>query len=187
MRRGFTTTVRRRRWNPWYVSITHSLRRGSLKQLWARGRRWQQSTGKLTVTCSLVPRWPQVPVRRLYNAFRKKFDVIGLACLSAAMHDGVRPYAAHVLPSCTPSSDVFLTVSYCHIIAPDSKSAVSSIVSDSDIYALPVIQLSLMHCRILILWAQRLIPLSFSKYLILVLPTQMLIPLPSPLRLILIP
>ena len=39
---------------------------------------------------------------------------------------------------------MFLTISYCHVVAPDSESALAStcIVSDSDIYAPPVIQLS---------------------------------------------
>jgi len=84
---------------------------------------------------------------------------------------------------------MFLAVSNCHIIAPDSESALASIVSDSDIrvYALPVIQLSLLHCFFLISWTQRLIPLSFSKNFILVLLIQMSIPLPAPQRLILIP
>jgi hypothetical protein len=48
----------------------------------------------------------------------------------------IQGYMLHMSsqPSCTPGfGDVFVTVSYCHIIAPDSESAIASVVSDSDI------------------------------------------------------
>jgi len=125
MRRGCTTTVRRRRWNPWYGSITHSLHRGKFKTTLSAGKAVTTVSWDINDDLLFGATVTPVPVRRRYNAFRKKFNVIGLACLRAANARWCKAVfctcnyclAAHQILMCSSQ--------YRHIIATGSESAVA--------------------------------------------------------------